>query len=1003
MAPSWRELTSARRARWPVVRGALTRPRLHAPDGAQVITVVAPAGYSKTTTLATADLRDARAWLTLDADDADPQVFVAGLSLAVEQLPGGHGPAALMDAGTPPRRVAAKVADVLDASRALLVIDEAHHLGGGLLDELLRELLDCGQGQVALLSRVPLSLTELTRLDAAGVLAALGVEELTFTPEELGALFAAQGVTLSRPDLQHAHALTEGWPIAVRYLAQACAQGRVQLARLSDLDGGPQLATLFTYLAQEVLGPLDPALRDVLVSGSLFEDLTPALLRDVLGLDTGGELLEALSRSGTFLTRQGEGAYRAHPLLRAHLRAQLPPGEVVALAARGAAHHEALGHPRRAMAAHFLAGNTDRAAALLIRHGPDWLRAGRLSLVEKALERLPAAAWTAEVHALSGDRHRLASRYPAALHDYARSGDLQRALGEAQVALDTVQPDLGWDALARAEALAAAHPEGAAMLAQVRRMRAENLLNAGRLAEATALEPDLQRSARYALRSGDLDRALQMAEDAARGEVGGARAAQNHREGLLLSSLLHAATGAADIASARARDGLREGERLDSPFVRALALARLGHADLTVGALDTAQAHYEAAQATAQPVTQRLQTEALMGLAYLAERRGESGRARDLHEQALAASMGDAYMRGLLHLMYALAALHAGHPDAGRWAAARAAFLACGDAFGLAAVALGEAASLPAGTVTAPEAVQAAARYPFLLTRRALSSPFPEGPRRAQLLARLAADHPALREALLPLAAALGYAQLPLPADTPGFGVQVQVLGRVAVTRLGEGRPRDWGRAKARDLLLLLAAHVDGVPREQAQELLFPDADPGVGERNFRVTLHALGQVLEEGAPSGVFLERGDWVRLRGGPDLHVDLWAAQRQLQLPAGTPGRLDALLDLPGALADSELPPVQEVAAAYAAQLPDALCAEALLAVQEGQAERAVGAAGAVLALDPAHEPAARLLMRLHKGRGHGAAARRVYAQLEVALKELGLTPSEETAALAGRLLA
>ena len=53
-------------------------------------------------------------------------------------------------------------------------------------------------------------------------------------------------------------------------------------------------------------------------------------------------------------------------------------------------------------------------------------------------------------------------------------------------------------------------------------------------------------------------------------------------------------------------------------------------------------------------------------------------------------------------------------------------------------MALGEAASLPAGAVTTPEAAQAAARYPFLLTRRALSSPFPEGPRRAQLLARLA-------------------------------------------------------------------------------------------------------------------------------------------------------------------------------------------------------------------------------------------------------------------------
>ncbi|MDL2345979.1 transcriptional regulator, partial [Deinococcus sp. MIMF12] len=102
------------------------------------------------------------------------------------------------------------------------------------------------------------------------------------------------------------------------------------------------------------------------------------------------------------------------------------------------------------------------------------------------------------------------------------------------------------------------------------------------------------------------------------------------------------------------------------------------------------------------------------------------------------------------------------------------------------------------------------------------------------------------------------------------------------------------------DLLALLAVSPGGLPREAAQEALFPDADPQVGERNFRVTLHALGQVLEEGVASGTFLERGDWLRLQPGPDLTVDLHEAWAWLDAPPGTPGRAPALLALPGELA-------------------------------------------------------------------------------------------------------
>ena len=243
---------------------------------------------------------------------------------------------------------------------------------------------------------------------------------------------------------------------------------------------------------------------------------------------------------------------------------------------------------------------------------------------------------------------------------------------------------------------------------------------------------------------------------------------------------------------------------------------------------------------------------------------------------------------------------------------------------------------------------------------------------------------------------ALGYAGLPRPDEALGFEVEVRVFGRITVSRAGREQ-RDWGRAKARDLLMLLALHPAGLARESAQEALFPEAEPGVVERNFRVTLHALGQVLEEGAASGTFLERGDWLRLRPSPDLRVDLHAAWDLLDAPVGSARRLEALLALPPRLADAALEVAQAAAARYVARLSGALVAEATLALARGDSGQASRAAEQALALDPAHEPAARILMRSVHQRGNPAAVARSYAALTRALAELGLRPLAETAAL------
>lgn len=991
MTANWRVLGSRRRTQFPAVHGVLPRDCVRPALESQVLVVVAPAGYGKTTALAAALTPPHVAWLTLDADDIDPQVLAAGLALAVEALPDGAAVGAVLDAGATPQRLASRVAELLHELGAWLVIDEAQHLTSPLLAPVLRELLDCGSGHVALLSRLPLPLSELAPLEAAGVVTYLSAADLSFTPQEMGTLFALQGLSPSSAELRLAHSLTEGWPIAARFLGQAVVQGRVQLADLRDLDQGQaQLGTLFTYLAQEVLGPLAVPLQALLTRSSVFEELTPDLLEEVLQEPQAAAWLEALSSSGTFLTRAGQGVYRAHPLLRAHLRGLLSPDEAQQISGLGAAYFERTGRPRRALAAHLMAGHTARAAALLEAYGAEWLRLGRVNLVQSSLARLPKGSFTPALQALLGDTLRLSSQYEQALTAYAGADPLSRALGEIQVALDTVQPDHAWAALSDAEQLAA--PEQQDLL---RRLRAENLLNAGRLTEAVALEPSLAGGIRYALRSGQVEQALALAQSAIAGEQGGARAAQNHRESLLLASFLHSVLGQWEEAAGLAREGLAEGTRLESPFVQALALARLGHAQQVAGAHAEAEANYNAALGLARGVTGRLQVEPLMGLAYLAGARGDHERAARLHAEALAQTGGDQYMAGLLHLTTALGALQGGGAAPAYLDAADAAFAVCGDTLGQTAVALARFAADPEAKASR-ELAESVLKYPFLLGRASLFSPFQERARRAHVLSRLAAPWPDLHAGLRPLAAALGYSQIPAPQHTPGFEVRAGVLGRAEIVRAG-GRPAEWSRAKARELLALLVVRAEGLPRVAAQEALFPDAEAGIGERNFRVTLHALTSVLEEGAEGGTFLERGEWLRLRPSPDLRVDLWEAQGHLSAPAGTAGRLDALLRLPERFYDSDLPEVQQAAAAYTAALPEALAEEAQAALSRRDLPSAIRAAERSLSLDPAHEPAARVLMSAHLQRGNAAHAQRVYAALSAALEQLGLSPLPETAAL------
>ena len=106
---------------------------------------------------------------------------------------------------------------------------------------------------------------------------------------------------------------TEGWPLGVALAAGSDRPPMAPASRAGALDA---------YLAEELLDPLEPHLRDAIVDSSIAAELDPSLVR-ALGLPE--DLLEQVHRRGIPLSAAAfdEGRFAYHPLVRDLLAARL--------------------------------------------------------------------------------------------------------------------------------------------------------------------------------------------------------------------------------------------------------------------------------------------------------------------------------------------------------------------------------------------------------------------------------------------------------------------------------------------------------------------------------------------------------------------------------------------------------------------------------------------------------------------------------------------------------
>lgn len=373
------------------------------------LTIVrSPAGYGKTTLLVQwwSAMKAAGAqvaWLSLDEDDRDPDMFVAYLANMLTEA--GHTPTqqVMQQVRSTEPTDAPTLATVTALLNALdeegpplfLILDDYHLAESRQLDQLMERITryPLRRLRIILATRTRPGFP-VSRLRAQGSLLEITERELRFDMDDVAALF---GEAVSRPELEVLSERTEGWPVAL------------QLARIwiERQTGAQSFITAFSgtagemagYLADQVVAGLPDAYRDVLLATSILDEVTGDLA-DHLTCSTGsGEVLVDLVRLNAPVfpvispNSEQAGAYRYHPIFREFLSAQL---ELRGQDAVQALHRRAMDwftdRKIRVSAIHHAMAAGDVERACRIAEEVSWVHqvmSGRLSDLRRVFRILP--------------------------------------------------------------------------------------------------------------------------------------------------------------------------------------------------------------------------------------------------------------------------------------------------------------------------------------------------------------------------------------------------------------------------------------------------------------------------------------------------------------------------------------------------------------------------------------------------------------------------------------
>jgi DNA-binding SARP family transcriptional activator len=209
-----------------------------------------------------------------------------------------------------------------------------------------------------------------------------------------------------------------------------------------------------------------------------------------------------------------------------------------------------------------------------------------------------------------------------------------------------------------------------------------------------------------------------------------------------------------------------------------------------------------------------------------------------------------------------------------------------------------------------------------------------------------------------------------------------------------------WRRSKAAGLVKLLAlAPGHRLQREQAMDVLWPELAPAAAAANLRKAVHYARRAVDVDGGESLIASAGDVLSLPSERSwIDVDAWRVAAASARRDGDPDAYTAAVELYG---DGLLPDdrYEEWTIAYRDELESEFVTllEEMAGLLEarGEIERAVDAAGRLVAIEPLREQGHIPLIRLNALAGRRGEALRRYEHLRALLEdELGIEPSLET---------
>jgi len=658
----------------------------------RLTTVIAEAGYGKSTLLADFAAGQHCAWYGCSAEDASLAVLARGivdaLRLRVPALPldvsgaitaaGGAG--VERDEAARARGVAALVSEALQAELhrdLVLVLDDVHELAGAagalqLVESLCRQAPN--RLHLILASRTELPFP-VERLRGQGQVLEITGSDLAFdvteTTDLLAALLATDDPTLA----DELHRATGGWPatvrLAVETLRGVAPEGiRPALERIRR-PGGP----LFAYLAAEVFAKEPPEAAELVRTAAPLERFTPELC-DALGATRSAEILGSLARRGLFVELHGHAGhwYSLGEPVREFALADpgMDESAIRDVRMRASSWFEEHGHVEDALRCLTAAGHLAGTARLLAAHGADLLAQGSVDAVLEAVATLPADLRDTRIEQLAGEALQIRGEWDEALRCY------ERASGDTELR----PPALAWriglllhlgghldEALETYEhASEAGAPRDLALLlawrASARWLRGD----------VERCRADASRAFDIAFEAGDAQ-ALAAAHTvlAMLAALEGDRAANDshylkaldyaQRAGDVLQLIRvrtnrgsrHLEEGAYEEAISELDLALRLADIAGFPAFRALALTNRGEAHAKLGRFEEAVADLEDARELYQRLGSRMVAYPLDKLGEIYRERGDLALARATYEEALSRSEPSGDMQGLVPALTGLA------------------------------------------------------------------------------------------------------------------------------------------------------------------------------------------------------------------------------------------------------------------------------------------------------------------------------------------------------------